>query len=65
MLNSNVYQFQWAVVRDTNLVGSQFSEKIVFLELCKDWSDYGNLLYSTNIIMEYKNVNKIVDLKVL
>ena len=47
MSNLNIYQFQWAVVGDTNPVGCQFSDKIVFSELCKASSDYGNPLYST------------------
>ena len=47
MSNLNTYQLQWAVVEDTNSVGCQFSDKIVFSESCKDSNDYGNPLYST------------------
>jgi len=41
------FKFQWAVVGDTNPVGCQFSNTIVFPELFKQSSDYGNPLYNT------------------
>jgi len=39
--------FQWAVVGDTNPVGCQFSNTVVFPELFTQSLDYSNPLYNT------------------
>ena len=47
--------FQWAVVGDTNPVGCQFSNTIVFPKLFKQSLDYSNPLYNTKYGMYSPN----------